>query len=145
MKRVFIYVRASTEEQAIHGLSIEAQTATLTNWAKENKCIIAGISARKPARNRPELQRLLHDVQAGKGELIIFTKLDRWFRNISEYYKVQEILEKYKVDWMTIQDADIIVVMDQGEIVESGNHVELLEKHGKYYNWYMPQYARFAT
>ena len=29
MKRVFLYVRVSTEEQAIHGLSIEAQTAAL--------------------------------------------------------------------------------------------------------------------
>lgn len=27
MKRVFLYIRVSTEEQAIHGLSIEAQTA----------------------------------------------------------------------------------------------------------------------
>ncbi len=110
MKRVFIYVRVSTEEQAIHGLSIEAQTAALTGWAKEHECVVvgiytdAGISARKPARNRPELQRLLRDVEEGKGELIIFTKLDRWFRNISEYYKVQEILEKHHVDWKTIQE-----------------------------------------
>ena len=29
MKRVFLYVRVSTEEQAIHGLSIEAQTTAL--------------------------------------------------------------------------------------------------------------------
>lgn len=110
MKRIFIYVRVSSEEQAIHGLSIEAQTAALTSWAKENNCTVvdiytdAGISARKPARNRPELQRLLRDVSAGKGELIVFTKLDRWFRNISEYYKVQEILEKNKVDWKTTQE-----------------------------------------
>jgi len=64
----------------------------------------AGISARKPASKRPELQRLLRDVQGGKGDLIEFTKLDRWFRNISEYYKVQEILEKYNVDWKTIHE-----------------------------------------
>ncbi|NBJ91004.1 recombinase family protein, partial [Acutalibacter sp. 1XD8-36] len=51
MKRIFIYVRVSSEEQAIHGLSIEAQTAALTSWAKENNCTVvdiytdAGISA----------------------------------------------------------------------------------------------------
>ncbi len=28
----------------------------------------------------------------------------------------------------TIQDADLIVVMDEGRIVETGNHSELLEK-----------------
>lgn len=44
------------------------------------------------------------DVQAGKGDLIVFTKLDRWFRNIAEYYKVQEILERCHVDWRTIYE-----------------------------------------
>ena len=110
VKRVFLYVRVSTEEQAVHGLSIEAQTAALEEWAKVSGHKVvgiytdAGISARKPAKKRPELQRLLADVQAGKGELIVFTKLDRWFRNISEYYKVQEILERHHVDWRTIHE-----------------------------------------
>ena len=110
MKRVFLYIRVSTEEQAIHGLSIEAQTAALEEWARANRhkvvgvYIDAGISARKPASKRPELQRLLDDVRAGAGELIVFTKLDRWFRNIAEYYKVQEVLEKNHVDWKTIHE-----------------------------------------
>lgn len=110
MKQVFLYARVSTEEQAVHGLSIEAQVTALEEWAKTNGhkvvgvYIDAGISARKPAKKRPELQRLLLDAQAGRGELIVFTKLDRWFRNIAEYYKVQEILEKCHVDWRTIQE-----------------------------------------
>jgi ATP-binding cassette subfamily B protein len=45
----------------------------------------------------------------------------------------------------TIRDSDIIVVMDNGEIVESGNHAELLAQKGKYYELYMTQYAGFAT
>lgn len=45
----------------------------------------------------------------------------------------------------TIRDADLIVVLDQGQIVESGNHEELLAKKGKYYELYMTQYAGFAT
>lgn len=110
MKQVFLYARVSTEEQAVHGLSIEAQLTALEAWAKANghkvvgTYIDAGISARKPAAKRPELQRLLSDVRAGLGELIVFTKLDRWFRNIAEYYKVQEVLEKCHVDWRTIQE-----------------------------------------
>lgn len=110
MKRLLGYVRVSTEEQAIHGLSIEAQTAALEEWARANGHKLvdiytdAGISARKPASRRPELQRLLSDAQAGKGDLIVFTKLDRWFRNIAEYYKVQEILERCHVDWRTIHE-----------------------------------------
>ena len=45
----------------------------------------------------------------------------------------------------TIRDADLIVVMDQGQIVEQGTHGELLQKQGKYYQLYMTQYAGFAT
>lgn len=45
----------------------------------------------------------------------------------------------------TIRDADIIVVMDQGRIVESGSHDDLLAQKGKYYELYMTQYAGFAT
>lgn len=41
----------------------------------------------------------------------------------------------------TIQDADFIVVMDRGRIIESGNHEELLAKQGKYYELYMTQFA----
>ncbi|MDO4565463.1 MAG: ABC transporter ATP-binding protein [Clostridia bacterium] len=45
----------------------------------------------------------------------------------------------------TIRDSDLIVVMDRGEIVESGSHDALLKKRGKYYELYMTQYAGFAT
>ena len=41
----------------------------------------------------------------------------------------------------TIQDADIIVVMDEGHIVEAGNHKGLLNKMGRYYKLYMTQFA----
>lgn len=45
----------------------------------------------------------------------------------------------------TIQDADCIVVMDQGRIVETGNHEQLLEQKGRYYELYMTQFAGQAT
>ena len=105
-----LYIRVSTEEQALHGLSIEAQTQALEAWAKEEQATVvgkyvdAGISARKPAAQRPSLQRLLTDIQQGRVELVVFTKLDRWFRNIAEYYKVQEVLEKHGVSWKAIQE-----------------------------------------
>ena len=45
----------------------------------------------------------------------------------------------------TIRDADLIVVMDNGCIVEQGTHKELLSQKGKYYELYMTQYAGFST
>lgn len=45
----------------------------------------------------------------------------------------------------TIIDADLIVVMDSGHIVETGNHEELLAAGGKYAELYMTQYAGVET
>ena len=45
----------------------------------------------------------------------------------------------------TIRDADKIVVMDKGRVVEIGNHDELLNKKGYYYNLYMTQFAGIET
>lgn len=39
----------------------------------------------------------------------------------------------------TIQHADNIIVLSHGKIVEQGNHMELLEKQGRYYNLYRLQ------
>ena len=41
----------------------------------------------------------------------------------------------------TIQNADIILVMKDGNIIEQGNHDELLERKGFYYNLYNSQFA----
>ena len=108
--RVALYVRVSTEEQAKYGISPETQIDTLTNWANGQSATIvdyyidAGISARKAARHRKALQRLLEDVRAGKVDVVAFTKLDRWFRNVAEYYKVQEVLDANNVTWKTTEE-----------------------------------------
>ncbi|AUD63273.1 ABC transporter [Tenericutes bacterium MO-XQ] len=41
----------------------------------------------------------------------------------------------------TIQNADIILVVKEGNIVEQGNHLELLEQKGFYYELYQSQFA----
>lgn len=78
--RIACYARVSTEEQALHGLSIEAQLNALREFANDQSVgeyVDAGISARSSIAKRPELQRLLRDVEAGKVDLVVFTKLDR--------------------------------------------------------------------
>ena len=36
----------------------------------------------------------------------------------------------------TVRNADAIMVLEQGQIVERGNHDELLEQKGRYYQLY---------
>lgn len=105
-----LYERVSTEEQAVRGFSIDAQIDSLNEYCSKNKIKIvdhytdAGISGAKPPLKRPALQRLLNDVEAGKIDIILFTKLDRWFRDIPGYFKVQEILERNRVEWKAIHE-----------------------------------------
>ncbi|HIZ54503.1 MAG TPA: ABC transporter ATP-binding protein/permease [Candidatus Enterococcus avicola] len=44
----------------------------------------------------------------------------------------------------TIRDADLILVMDKGSIIEQGNHLELLAKDGFYANLYNSQFSEEA-
>lgn len=44
----------------------------------------------------------------------------------------------------TIKNADRILVIDQGEILEEGNHEELLKKRGHYYELYTNQFVEEA-
>lgn len=110
MIKVALYARVSTEEQVLHGYSIDAQKEALIKYAKEHDMEIVeiyvdeGLSARKKYSKRKEFMRLLSDIELNKFELILFTKLDRWFRNISDYYKIQELLERNNVNWKTIYE-----------------------------------------
>ena len=45
----------------------------------------------------------------------------------------------------TIQGADKIIVLDKGQIMEMGNHQELIEKNGFYSNLYQMQYKEVAS
>lgn len=108
--RVSLYTRVSTEEQARHGISLEAQSAALHEWAESNGHVIVGeytddgVSARKAPSKRPALQQLLRDIPINKTELIAFTKLDRWTRNVKGYYQVQDALDRHRVSWIAIQE-----------------------------------------
>lgn len=48
------------------------------------------------------MSRLLDDIKADKVDLVLFIKLDRWFRNVPEYYKTQDILEAHHCGWKAI-------------------------------------------
>lgn len=106
--RCAIYDRVSTEMQAKEGLSLDAQREALTDYALSHGYDIVGyyadegLTARKKMQNRKDLMRLLRDVESDKIDLILVTKLDRWFRNIKDYHNTQAILEAHNCNWKTI-------------------------------------------
>ena len=108
--RVDLYIRVSGQEQAIKGLSLEAQQEDLEEYAKERGWVIVGtyIDAAKTARKRmykrTNFLRMLEDVKHDKVDLILFTRLDRWFRSVADYYKVMEILDAHNCGWLTTQE-----------------------------------------
>lgn len=109
-RRAALYIRVSTEEQAKQGYSLQAQREDLEKYAKENGYAIVGVyvdegkSARKKYSSRREFMRMLEDVKSDKIDIILFIKLDRWFRNVADYYKIQEILDAHNVAWKTTQE-----------------------------------------
>lgn len=108
--RVALYARVSTEEQAIKGFSIDAQLDDLREFCAKHdikvydEYVDEGISARKKWTKREEFVRMIDDVRAGKIDLILFIKLDRWFRSVADYYEVQKILDEHGTVWRCTQE-----------------------------------------
>ena len=145
--RCALYPRVSTEEQFIHGLSMAAQIQDLTDYANRMGYKIVGIypdegvSARKPISKRPALLRLLKDVEEGKIDIILVTKLDRWFRNIKEYQITEEILRRNHCYWKTVfEDYDtstangqmvvnIMLAVNQNECDRTSERIKTVFAH----------------
>ena len=108
MKRAALYVRVSTQEQKNQGYSVDSQIDALREYCLKSGFEIsglyndAGISARKRYTKRPALLQLLKDCEDGKIDIVLFTKLDRWFRSVADYYEVQSILDRFRVPWRAV-------------------------------------------
>lgn len=108
--RVVKYIRCSHEGQVLHGDTLEAQNLILDEFIATNKMVLVdtfideAMTARKKYTKRKEFVRLLDGVRSHNFDLIIFTKLDRWFRNIGDYHKIQEILDANHVQWKAVTE-----------------------------------------
>lgn len=123
MKQTAIYLRVSSDRQVREGESVQAQRDALRKYIDDRTDLVLadeylddGISGTKYSQ-RDELQRLLEDVAAGKIHLIIFTKLDRWFRSVRHYTTTQELLDKYGVCWTAIWEPIYDTTTPQGRLI----------------------------
>lgn len=96
---VGIYVRVSTEEQVKDGFSISAQKNKLlsfcdfNDWNNYKIYVDEGISAKD--MNRPELKKMLLDIENGLIKTVLVYRLDRLTRSVLDLYKLLELFDKY--------------------------------------------------
>ena len=120
--RCAIYIRVSTAEQRIEGWSLQAQEAGLRKTAEAKGWKVVGVyadegkTARKRLKDRKQIHRLMDDVRAGLIDVIIFKELDRWFRNVSDFYKIQDILDEYGVEWFSQQQPSLEMRTKEGRL-----------------------------
>lgn len=122
IERCAIYIRVSTAEQQMHGKSLQAQKEFLTNYAMEHGMHIVdvyadeGKTARKELKKRKEIHRLITDVKNSEIDVILFWKMDRWFRNVSDFYKVQDILDAHGVRWIAVAEPNMNMETRDGRL-----------------------------
>lgn len=120
--RCALYVRVSTAEQAIHGKSLQAQRECLENYAASHGMIVVGLyadegkTARKELKKRKEIHRLLKDVERGEIDVILFWRMDRWFRSVSDFYKVQDVLDAHGVRWVAVSEPNMNMETRDGRL-----------------------------
>lgn len=106
--RVFKYIRVSTDRQVTVGESLQIQDDCLNDFLKEydNMVVVGtfidgGFSRHSDDRN--DYKEMMRRVQNDECDLIIFTRLDRWFGNLRHFLNTQVILEKHGVEWFAVQ------------------------------------------
>ena len=52
--------------------------------------------------NRPALKRLIHNVEAGKIDMIVVYKIDHLTRSLADFSKLIEVLDKHKCSFVSV-------------------------------------------
>ena len=106
--RVAGYRRVSMREQ-VDGHSLAAQENNIRQYAKANNWQLikiytdAGISAKKDS-HRPALESLLVDAGAGKFDIVIVDKVDRFYRHLNGLLTALEELNSWNVSFVSVQE-----------------------------------------
>jgi site-specific DNA recombinase len=109
--RCAIYTRKSTEEgleQSFNTLDAQRESAEAYILSQKNEGWIAvddryddgGFTGAN--MERPALQRLLADVEAGKVDCIIVYKYDRLSRSLADFMKLLEVLDRHRVTFVAV-------------------------------------------
>ncbi len=104
------YIRVSTDKQAEHGVSLEAQHAKLTQYAAlydielVDIIVDAGVSAK--TLDRPGLQRALGMLRKGQASALLVAKLDRLTRSVKDLGTlVEEYFSSANITLLSVADS----------------------------------------
>ena len=120
--RCAIYIRVSSAEQVMHGKSLEAQLSYLTEYADRQGWRLIGHfadegkTARKELKRRKAIKELLECVKRDEVDVVLFWKMDRWFRNVSDFYKVQDILDAHHCKWVAAAEPSMNLETREGRL-----------------------------
>lgn len=109
MKKVAIYVRVSTQEQASEGYSIQEQTERLTKYCEAHGWILVGTYT-DPGysganTDRPALQKLFTDAKRNCFDTVLVYKLDRLSRSQKDtMYIIEDIFLKSNIDFISMNE-----------------------------------------
>ena len=102
MRKEAIYARQSVDKK--ESLSIEGQIEQCKIRAN-NPLVYQDKGYSGKNTSRPELQRLIADIKANKISKVVVYKLDRISRNITDFYKLYETMQKYNCDFESVSEA----------------------------------------
>lgn len=111
--RIAKYARCSSDEQKKNGYTIGDQLDLIDEFSAENELVAVGeyvdegISATLEIDKRKALAQLIEDAKAGKFDIVVFKCIDRFFRNVGEYYECQKQLRNAGVTWVSIEESDL--------------------------------------
>lgn len=122
VQRCAIYIRVSSAEQVMHGKSLEAQLSFLTEFAISKGWKVIGHfadegkTARKELKRRKAIKELLEYVKRDEVDVILFWKMDRWFRNVADFYKIQDILDAHNCKWVAAAEPSMNLETREGRL-----------------------------
>lgn len=122
ISRCAIYIRVSSAEQVMHGKSLEAQLSYLTEYAEQQGWKVIGHfadegkTARKELKRRKAIKELLEHVKNDEIDIVLFWKMDRWFRNVADFYKVQDILDAHNCRWVAAAEPSMNLDTREGRL-----------------------------
>lgn len=111
LQRCAIYTRKSTDDRLDRDFnSIESQrdmcSAYITCQKHKDWAAVAqpyddrGQSG--ASLDRPELQRLLHDIENGEIDIVVIYKIDRLTRSLADFIRLIEVFDRYQVSFVSV-------------------------------------------